>query len=167
MHPELFMLQQTTGPPSKLVPGMKTPVHGSPATGHSTCHTAMRKQRVGRARLTGGVRWGPGDVALKPERSRTCACYREKGHCHGMLSAADHGAEQRMCVVQQRRCVVQRRGISAGLAGSGNASRTETQTPSREATQGRTVRETKHTWLSKPQHMCGYRAGLSRHDVRG
>ena len=51
MHWELFMLQQIMGPPGKLVPGMKTPEHGSPAARDSSCHTAMRKGRLSRARL--------------------------------------------------------------------------------------------------------------------
>ena len=38
VQPALNMLQQTTGPPSKLVPGMKSPKHGSPAAHHSTGH---------------------------------------------------------------------------------------------------------------------------------
>ena len=42
----MFMLQQTTGPPSKLVPGMKTPVQGSPAAHHSIGHKSCPRVRT-------------------------------------------------------------------------------------------------------------------------
>ena len=60
-------------------------------------------------------------------------------------------------VREPQRVLQQRQGLSTGLASSVSSSRTATLTRSWEATQTRTVREAKHTWLDNQRRNAARR----------